>query len=66
VLDARLAPLGDVSRLEALSKCLIDVGVGQVQAVVEAQVIPGPETAVIPMPYLIERALQIACRRDTR
>ena len=62
VLDARLAPLAASDRLEWLNRCMTQVGITRVQEVVERDVIPTPETAVIPMPYLVERALQIACK----
>ena len=61
VLDARLAPLGDTGRLPWLSRCLVEKGVFQVRQVVEEQMIPSPESAGIPMPYLIERALVALC-----
>ena len=62
VLDARLAPLVATDRLEWLNRCLTQVGLTRVQEVVEKDVIPTPETAVIPMPYVVERALQMVCK----
>ncbi len=62
VLDARLAPLAATDRLEWLNRCMTQVGITRVQDVVEKEVIPTPESAVIPMPYLVERALQVACK----
>lgn len=62
VLDARLAPLAETDRLEWLTQCLTENGIARVRHVVETVVIPTPETAVIPMPYVVERALQVVCK----
>ena len=61
VVDASLAPFTETPRLEWLTRCLVTNGVGRVRAVLETRVIPGPESAVIPMPYLVERALVEVC-----
>ena len=66
VVDTRLAPLGSSDRLEWLTRCLVEQGVTRVQHVVENEVIPSPESAVIPMPYVVERALQIVCKDYAR
>lgn len=62
VVDTHLAPLEQSARLDWLTRCLTQEGITRVQHVLETELIPSPETAVIPMPYVVERALQMVCK----
>jgi hypothetical protein len=61
VVDTRLAPLRTDDALDWRSRCLTRHGITEVQAVLEEMMIPTPGSAVIPMPYLVERAITHLC-----
>lgn len=61
VTDARLSALVGKARLGVLSQCLARVGISRVTQVAEETVIPTIGAAATPMPFIVDRSIQLAC-----